>query len=256
MKNSSTIYIRNSNQICFLFYPKIGSTNLKAKEIAKNNLHGWTVVLANSQSKGYGKGKRFWFSPAGGLYFSLILPKISVKKLQLLPFVTAIAVVKTIREKSSLKAVIKWPNDILAPSYFQKKPAFKKVAGILVENIVGEKSRTSIAGVGINTNIKSFPKYLSPEATSVVKEQGKNVDNKEILSLFLKLFREFLKKNNREILKEYKKYEILIGRKIRAVVQNKKVPGTVLDFDKDGAIMIKLKEDKIIKILEGSLELT
>jgi len=236
-----------------LFYHKINSTNLKAKEIAKNNLSGWTIILADSQNKGYGKGKRFWFSPSGGLYFSLILPKISLRNLRLLTFITAVALVKTIRKITSLGAVIKWPNDILI---VQDGVSFKKIAGILVENIIGKKSRISIVGIGINTNIKNFPRYLSSKATSVVRETGKEVNNRSFLNSFLEFFKDSLKKSNEEIVEEYKRYEILIGRSVKATIQKKIISARVWDFDKEGAIMIKLKGGQIIKVLEGSLEIS
>jgi len=170
----------------------------------------------------------------------------------------AISIVKLLRKKFKIEAVIKWPNDVLITSTdLQRKIEdrnFKKIAGILVENIIGGKLRVSIIGIGINTNIRKFPKDLSRKATSIEKHTGENVNNKEILELFLKEFKKIFIESEKEILKEYKKYEILIGRKIKVAVQDKKVFGTVLNFDKKGALMIKLRNGKIKKIFEGSLE--
>jgi len=249
----------SSRKIRFLYYSSVSSTNLKARELLRNKVHSWTVIVAQSQEKGYGKGENPWFSPPGGLYFSLIIPEISIKNIRLLTFIAAIAVTQSLRKKFNLEAVIKWPNDVLVPSQNTLKKSsplgFKKIAGILVENVIGERSKNSIVGVGINTNIEKFPGSLLGKATSILRQTAKSVNDKEILDFFLKGFQELFKESEIDILNEYKKYEILRGRKVNVSFQDKKISGTVCDFDKKGALMVKLKEGRIIRILEGILEL-
>jgi len=168
-----------------LSFKKISSTNEKAKELAREKIKSWTVILAKKQTKGHGKSKSFWFSPEGGLYFSIILPKSTIEDLQTLTILAAFAVAKTIKERFSLEPTIKLPNDVLLGQ--------KKVAGILTENVVGKNVKLSVMGIGLNTNIKKFPQELKDIATSLNIELGKRVNNRRILKQIVQEIKNQLK---------------------------------------------------------------
>ncbi|MFH0987284.1 MAG: biotin--[acetyl-CoA-carboxylase] ligase [Patescibacteria group bacterium] len=241
-----------------IFYqPKISSTNIEARErVLRGVISQKSVIFASQQSMGRGRRERHWFSPLGGLYFSLVLPGISVDKMRLLAFISGIVIVETLREETGLKTAIKWPNDVLVLSAGGGEPRnqdFKKVAGTLIDNIISAKERTSIIGVGINTNIERFPSNLSRKATSLLRETRRKIDNKKLLKVFVKKFLKKLKGNNNSILNEYKRYDILKGKRVSVDYQNKEVVGDVIGFDKRGALVIKLEKGKIISILEGSI---
>ena len=155
-------------------FPQLNSTNIKAKELAQNGASPWTVVVAEEQTSGYGKEKRGWFSPRGGLYFSVILPQSNIDDLQILTILAAFATAKTVMEEFSLQTFIKLPNDVWANN--------KKIAGILTENTIsGNKVKYSIMGIGLDTNIDNFPKELADIATSLKIELGREVDNKQLM---------------------------------------------------------------------------
>jgi len=168
-----------------LSFEKISSTNEKAKELARKKIESWTIILAKEQTKGHGKSKRFWFSPEGGLYFSIVLPKSTVEDLQTLTILAAFAAAKTIKERFSLEPTIKLPNDVLLNQ--------KKVGGILTENVVGKNVKLSVMGIGLNTNIENFPKELKDIATSLKIELGKEVNNRIILKQIVKEIKNQLK---------------------------------------------------------------
>lgn len=153
-------------------YKTIASTNIKAKELA-NIEDPWTVVVSESQDSGHGTKGEEWFSPAGGLYFSVILPRGNLDDLQTLTILAAFTVAKAIKDKFGLEPMIKLPNDVFING--------KKVCGILTENVVGDNVKTSVIGVGLNTNIKKFPEHLKNIATSIIIESGSEVDNTQIL---------------------------------------------------------------------------
>lgn len=156
------------------YFTRLDSANAKAKELARKGADSWTIILAEEQTGGYGKEKRNWFSPKGGLYFSVILPESNINDIQILTILAAFAVAKTITENFGLQAFIKIPNDVWVNN--------KKIAGILTENIIsGEKIKYSIMGIGINTNISDFPKELAKTAASLKIETGKEADNKKIM---------------------------------------------------------------------------
>jgi len=167
------------------YFSKLDSTNRTAKHVSQRGGEPWTVVVAEEQTFGYGKRKAAWFSPKGGLYFSVILPKSQIEDLQTLTVLAAFIVAKIIKEEFSLEALIKLPNDVLINQ--------KKVAGILTENIVGKTVKSSVIGIGLNTNIDKFPSDLERKTTSLKIELGKKVDNKKILNKIIKGLKEQLK---------------------------------------------------------------
>jgi len=170
-------------------YGKVFSTQLLAKKI--KNPRTWLVLLAKEQVAGYGRKGAVWFSPKGGLYFSIILPKSKIEDLQTLTILAAFIVAKVVKENFNLEPLIKLPNDIFVNG--------KKIAGILTENVVrptfGEYPdvKLSVMGIGLNTNIKKFPKDLENIATSLKIELGKKVNNEKILKEIIKGLKEQLK---------------------------------------------------------------
>lgn len=166
-------------------YKILKSTNLKAKELAKKGADPWTIVVAKEQTSGYGRKKTAWSSPKGGLYFSAILPKSNIDDLQTLTILAVFICAKTIKENFNLETFIKLPNDVWING--------KKVAGILTENIIGREVKLSVMGIGLNTNIKKFPKDLENIATSLRIELGKEVDNGKLLKQIIEGLKEQLR---------------------------------------------------------------
>jgi len=106
--------------------------------------------MARSQYQGRGKPGSAWYSPEGGLYFSLILkPRKNPNDLAKLTIAAAEAIASVLTAKYGVKAEIKPPNDILI--------AGKKICGILTEKMGG----SLIVGIGINIAQVEFPEGLS-----------------------------------------------------------------------------------------------
>jgi len=163
---------------------KIESTQDFAKKL--ENPKPWQVILAKEQTGGKGRKGDFWYSPRGGLYFSVILPKSNIDDLQTLTIISAFIIGKYIKEKFNLEPFIKLPNDVYLNG--------KKVAGVITENVIEVKEvKFSAMGIGLNTNIARFPKDLENTATSLKIELGKEVDNEKILKEIIEGLKEQLK---------------------------------------------------------------
>jgi BirA family biotin operon repressor/biotin-[acetyl-CoA-carboxylase] ligase len=167
-----------------LEFEKLESTQKKAKEIAKE-AEPWTVIVAKEQTGGYGRKGNFWYSPKGGLYFSVILPETKIEDLQILTILAAFCIAKILKEDFKLEPFIKLPNDVCVNG--------KKICGILTENMIfGKEVKNSIIGIGLNTNIEKFPKDLENIATSIKIELKRKVENKELLKKILEELKEKL----------------------------------------------------------------
>jgi BirA family biotin operon repressor/biotin-[acetyl-CoA-carboxylase] ligase len=154
-------------------FKTISSTNKKAKEMSALGVAPWTVVVSEIQENGYGRKGEAWYSPLGGLYFSIILPRENIEDLQTITILAAFIVAKVIKESFNIEPLIKLPNDVLLNG--------KKICGILTENVIGSDVKLSVIGIGINTNIESFPVELKDIATSLKMELEYEVDNEELL---------------------------------------------------------------------------
>ena len=154
-------------------FSKLASTQETAKEMIRNGAKPWTVVVADIQETGHGKDRAKWYSPSGGLYFSVIIPKSNLDDLQTLTILVAFVIANTLKKNFNIEPMIKLPNDVYLSN--------KKICGILTENIVGREVKASVMGIGINTNIDQVPDEVKDTATSLKKEIKKNIDNQKLL---------------------------------------------------------------------------
>lgn len=225
-------------------YSELGSTNSEAKRLSRE-VPPWTIIVAEKQTSGYGKKKKSWFSPIGGLYLSIILPPKFSFPLSLLNLATGIALIKVLKKYYLRNLSLKWPNDVRVRE--------KKIAGILSENIIGKKLKSSIVGIGLNTNINYFPRELQKKATSLKKELKREIKNRKIIESILRELKKVLKMSPEKILKEYRKYENTLEKEVTIITHNKKIKGKAFDFDQEGNLILKLKNNKLKTVYWGEI---
>lgn len=226
------------------WFEEIESTNEFAKTLVKE-ADEWTVVAADKQTKGKGRLGRNWYSPDGGLWFSVILKPTSLS--HLITLVVGVAICEAMKELK-INTRIKWPNDILIGG--------KKVAGILTEI----ETNAIIVGIGINLNVFDFPDELGETATSILIESGKVVDKKEVFLLVLNKLKEkynrFKSDDIGELLNEWRIYSTTIGKIVSVETPSEVVNGEVVDIDdEDGALLLRLPTGVIKKIFAGKCKL-
>jgi biotin-(acetyl-CoA carboxylase) ligase len=135
-------------------YDEVASTNATLSELA--GAPEGTVVLAESQTAGRGRGDTAWFSPPGmNLYASVLLkPAIAPAAVPVFTFIASLALADAIRALG-LQPAVKWPNDVLVKG--------GKVAGVRAELVSrGDELDHVILGVGVNVNVtarRRFSRY-------------------------------------------------------------------------------------------------
>ena len=118
------------------------------------------VVSADFQTAGTGQRGSYWESVSGkNILMSVVFePDLKLHYQFNICKIVAVSIVEFL-ESLCLKALIKWPNDILIDK--------QKVAGILIQNMITEDTIThSVIGVGLNVNQLNFFDY-NPAATSL-----------------------------------------------------------------------------------------
>ncbi|MFP5230563.1 MAG: biotin--[acetyl-CoA-carboxylase] ligase [Acidobacteriota bacterium] len=162
------------------FFPSIDSTNAHAMQQAEAGAPDGSVYLADEQSAGRGRGAHSWTSPpASGILVSILLrPRIAPADILWLSLAAGLAVHDAISAVTSLEPDLRWPNDLLFGS--------RKFCGILTElNAEVTRVRHAVIGIGLNVHQTYFPPDLSPIATSIFLETGRNWSRQDLLVALL-----------------------------------------------------------------------
>ena len=238
------------------YFPELKSTNIIAKEKALHKAEGiekGTLIIAERQSAGKGRLGREWFSPAGGIWLSIILyPQLSPSYISRITLMTAVAAVKAIKICTQIKSQIKWPNDILINE--------KKVCGILTEMSAElDIINWVVVGIGINVNIdhREFPEDIQENTISLKEASGKEVLRVKLVQTFLQEFEkyyEILKRREfSSILKEWKLCSHTLGRKIRVDMGERIITGEAVDINEEGTLILKKEDGELVKVISGTI---
>jgi BirA family biotin operon repressor/biotin-[acetyl-CoA-carboxylase] ligase len=235
-----------------LSFDVVDSTMDIAYNLAKDTADEGVSVFAEAQKKGRGRVGRDWLSPKHkGIYVSVILrPDISPNETPKITLVAAVSVAGAIRKKTGLQALIKWPNDVLVNG--------KKVCGILTEmNAEADKVRFLIVGIGINVNAN--PSQLPKTATSIKDQTGDKTDRiefaKALLEEFDKNYLNFKTRGFKPILDEWRDFSATLGRRVRVDFKGRHIEGQAMDVDESGALLVRMDNGFIERILSGDVTL-
>ncbi len=226
------------------YFPEIPSAQTYAAQVYRREGRAGVFVAANYQTVGRGRGGRIWIAPRGqALLFSFILlPGRDVSSPHFLAITVAVALCDALRSHLGLKPEVKWPNDVLLNG--------KKVCGILTEIVKSSEGEPGVViGVGLNVNQQAyaFRGKLSRTATSLRIESRKLIPRIPLLSAIMRHFEDkyflFLKGRRDEIIRQWKGYSSILGRRVSLRSGKRKVQGTVIDLEDNGAIVLRLATD-------------
>lgn len=164
----------------------VDSTQTLATELIKNNEPNGTLILACQQTNAINKNGKVFFSPEGGVYFSLITK--SNKKLES---------AKTLEEKTAksialiFNTIFELPTKASSNEVFvsTENKVWKKIAGVRVDSVLQNNENHFIVGVGIYLNNpipKSYQKTHVSLSEIIGSETSKELFLTELLDLFWK----------------------------------------------------------------------
>jgi BirA family biotin operon repressor/biotin-[acetyl-CoA-carboxylase] ligase len=230
----------------FFFYPAIGSTNDRAKELASQGAEEGTLVVAEQQTAGRGRsdrGDRGWYSPPGlGIYVSILYrPPIPAASTFGVLAATSLGVASAVESLHPQGVVgVKWPNDLVAEG--------KKLAGLLTElSTSGGEVDWCVVGVGLNVNhtVADYPADLRQRAISVRQLCNRHVDRPRLLAVMVERaaawYQTFLEDGMPRVLDEWKRRSSILGRLVRLETAGETYVGTAVAVEDDGALRIRLE---------------
>lgn len=225
-------------------FREVSSTMDVARELSHQGAEEGTIVIAESQSQGRGRLNRKWFSPEGGIYFTLILrPNISPMYAPRINLMVAVAIAQTINKFFGLDAELKWPNDILIGG--------KKVCGILAE-INAETDAINFVNLGIGINANTPISQLEKKATSLKEKLGKEISRKEF---FHSAIKEIIKQQTLltkgDLLEEWRQLSTTLNKNVKIVMPGEEIRGKAIDIDTNGALIIKRADGSLTRVFAG-----
>lgn len=240
----------------FRYYDEIESTNVEAKEMARNGAPEGTVVIAECQTAGRGRLGRRWTSPAGkGLLFSVVLrPKLAMTQAHLFTIVAAVAACDGIEGQVDAGVQIKWPNDLFIKG--------KKAGGILLE-VSGEQDEVEwiVAGIGLNANTEytDLPVALRRTAISLKMATGQLVDRSELLGRILlaleQRYHQAVRSGFEPALREFRRRDYLLKRSVSVQTRKGPVVGEASGIDDHGALLVQLPHRHVRRFHSGDVTL-
>ena len=240
-----------------LYYlDETGSTNVDAKQYAREGSPHGTVVVADMQTAGRGRKGKTWQSPAGSsIYMTILLrPDFSPDKASMLTLVMGLSVAQAVAEIPDLHPGIKWPNDIVINQ--------KKICGILTEMEVQEEDASYVVvGVGINVNNSSpeeFPEEIRQAATSLKIEAGRSHSREALLARVLYYFEKnydtFVSSLDLSgLMEDYHKYLLNKDAEVKVLDPKGTYTGIARGINAAGELLVEKENGEVISVYAGEV---
>jgi len=239
-------------------YDDVESTHILALEYGRQGAAHGTVVTAIQQSCGRGRLERSFFSPPGGLYFSIVVRPPLAAVNQSLPTLAAGVICSRIVERASgLSVMLKWPNDL----YLENR----KLGGILTEAAPyshrAGKIPFLVIGIGLNINTRAelFPGSLRNNMISLYALQKREYELDGLMTDIADQICRYVSnpvRMRQEILAEWRKRDYLYGRSISwQKGTDESICGTGSGLLDDGRYRLQTAEGKAVHILGGELKI-
>ena len=219
-----------------LFFSTVDSTSSYALRNLET-LSDRQVILAETQTKGHGRMRRYWISSCPqNIYMSMVLKPFPFSEhLSNLTQYTS-AILCDVMDSYGVYAEVKWPNDVLVHG--------RKIAGILGESsFQGDHFQGYVLGAGINLNMNLHDiEMIDQPSTALNLLTGSAVNREDFLRAFLdRFFYEyelFLQNGFAIIKKVYTARSSILGKPVSVTSSGSLLNGTAADFLSDGTLVL------------------
>ncbi|MBM4002069.1 MAG: biotin--[acetyl-CoA-carboxylase] ligase [Planctomycetes bacterium] len=217
---------------------EVDSTNSLAARLGEAGAAHGLVVSAESQTKGRGRMRRVWHSPAGmNLYFSILLrPQWDLQACPPLSIAAGVAIAEAVAQFAATPE-LKWPNDVLCNG--------RKLAGVLVEATAQQRQiRQVVLGIGVNVNQSDFPAELEQRATSLyLMRGGAHLDRAAVLARLLQRLEFWIDQlalqHGGSVIERWTEFAPWLGTAVRVTHGNTTIAGTAIALESNGALRLR-----------------
>jgi BirA family biotin operon repressor/biotin-[acetyl-CoA-carboxylase] ligase len=184
------------------YHASIASTQDRARELARNGVAQPTVVVADQQTAGHGRGEKSWLSEPGASLLASWTFRPAPAEPGLFTLLAGVAVTMALRPFGVADLGLKWPNDVWLTN--------GKIAGVLAHGA----SDHLVIGIGVNVSQRELPREISDTATTLVRA-GHDVDRLALLARITQQLDAVADPANRDsALTEWRKRSITLDREV------------------------------------------
>ena len=232
---------------------KTDSTNSVAMRLGEQGEPHGTLVIAEEQTAGRGRGGHAWHSEkTNGIYMTVLLrPPIPPQHAPLITMVAGLAVRDAILEQTGVAPDLRWPNDLL----FGRK----KFCGILTEmNAEQDRIHFVAIGIGINVNHAQVPEELAAIATSLRIETGRIHSRVEIVARLLRhldsYYNRFVSDGGESIVARFSEVSSYArGKRVRIATTTGTYTGTTDGLEPGGLLRVRRDDGRTLPMISGTL---
>ena len=203
-----------------------------------------TAVLALEQVEGRGSRGRFWHSPPGGLWMSVLFRPPTTGGIEVISLRAGLAVAESLEPLLHESIRLKWPNDLMLGE--------RKVGGLLCE-ARWQGHAVGWVAVGIGLNVRNqVPAEVSESATWLAREQPEltpETVSEPLMAALRELDLSPVLLTGAE-LDRFARRDWLRGRELRAPAV-----GIASGRSADGALLVRQKDGTCVSVRSGSIEL-
>lgn len=237
------------------YFEVTGSTQDEARRLAEEGAPEGTLAVAEEQRAPRGRLGRSYFTPPGGLWFSLLLrPRRPPDEVPHLSLLAGVSVHEAIEAETGIRPTVRWPNDLLIDG--------RKLVGIGVELASEQDVLHHVAlGIGVNVNLRrrDFPPDLQPIAVSLRQVLGREVPRVPLLQRILErleaLYDRYLAVGPGPILEAWRALPNILGERVAVEELRGRWEGTAVDVDDAGALLIRTEEGTLHPVVAGDVRI-
>lgn len=209
-------------------YARLRSTQQKAiEELEAERLVAPAVIVTARQTAGRGQHTNRWWSDAGSLCATFVLPAASWPPGQI-PLRAGLAVAEVVAHHAPRADVrVKWPNDVLVDG--------RKIAGVLCER----RRECDVIGIGLNlrVDLRRAPPDVRHSATSLCDWCIRPPTRHEALIALGRSLSDALSRP--DLLDAYTARTLGFGHMIRVRTAKGDVEGRRIGVDEEGRLLVQ-----------------
>jgi BirA family biotin operon repressor/biotin-[acetyl-CoA-carboxylase] ligase len=210
------------------YHAAIASTQDRARELARNGAARPTVVVADQQTAGHGRGEKSWISEPGSSLLASWTLRPAPAEPALFALLAGVAVARALKTLGVADLGLKWPNDVWLTN--------GKIAGCLAHG----RSDHLVIGIGVNVSQRELPREIADTATTL-RRAGHDIDRLALLArLTMELDAMADGANHPAALAEWRTRSITIGREVEVTGAGEPTfRGKASALADDGALLVE-----------------